>query len=152
MECSPSEPGYQIPRLWLPKWGHQSTRTWHRAPKCCSFHPVFGPILVNASFITSNDSNKKLKSEEIQLETFLVSRHSLCSAQSGREPLRTVVSLVTLDQTRELEPCWGSQCQLGKLWGAAWLVRGHLRETAWVGYQPTQVGGGLGGQGPGCPL
>lgn len=35
-----------------------------------SFHPVFGLILVNVSFITNNS---KTKLEMVQLETFLVS-------------------------------------------------------------------------------
>lgn len=73
VEHSPPEPAQQIPSFSLPAWGHGHPRTWLEPLKCFSFHPVFGLILVNVSFITTNNSNKT-KSDVVQLETFLVSQ------------------------------------------------------------------------------
>lgn len=127
VEDGTPRPGHRNP----PGLGQRSSGTWCMAPKYCSFHPAFAPVLVNVSVITN--SNNSTESEKIQLEMFLVSEAQSAQQSLVQGALATAVSWVTVGQNESSGSAGGSAASWADCVGSS-PVKGSLRgETTWVG-------------------
>lgn len=120
----------------------------------------FGPVLVNASFITSNGNRLERRRRSSWNRSWSQRRTVSVQQSLARGSSVTAVSRVTMGQNGELGPCWGggSLEPAGQaVWGSSFVRGSRGVETTWVGtglHPHGRPGRWVhpGGQGPGRPV